>query len=180
MTSLIPVRPAKLVIAALSGAFFGAIGLGTALAWAAGAPGELLRGVAVFGELFIFFVGYKLWAGYAIALFMRGAGSRLLGAILAAVRGGEPGFRNAAKEALAELRDPATLATIMEKIRVRTSVFRKTGIGFGAATGLAVGILGASAGVFGSTAIFTGGGWCYGYVLSWLAREGYLPLPEGE
>lgn len=178
MTSLIPVRSAGPVVAALSGAFFGAIGLGTALAWAAGAPGELLSGVAVFGQLFIFLVGYKLWAGYAIALFMRGAGSRLLGAILAAVRGREPEFRNAAKEALVELRDPATLATIMDKIRARTSVFRKTGIGFGAATGLAVGIFGASAGVFGSTAIFTGGGWCYGYLLSWLAREGYLPLPE--
>jgi hypothetical protein len=109
---------------------------------------------------------------------MRGAGSRLLGAILAAVQGREREFRNAAKEALVELRNPATLATIVDKIRARTSVFRKTGIGFGAATGLAVGIFGASAGGFGNTAIFSGGGWCYGYLLSWLAREGYLPLPE--
>jgi hypothetical protein len=105
-------------------------------------------------------------------------GSRLMGAILAAVRGRAPEFRSAAKEALVELRNPATFATILDKIRARTSVFRKTGIGFGAATGLAVGTFGASAGVFGSTAIFTGGGWCYGYALSWLAREGYLPLPE--
>jgi hypothetical protein len=180
MASLFPARSPGLVITALSGSFLGAIGLGTVLAWAAGVPGEVLHGVAVFGQLLIFFVGYKLWAGYAIALFMGGVGSRLMGAILAAVRGRGPEFRSAAKEALVELRNPATLAPIMDKIRGRTSVFRKTGIGFGAATGLAVGILGASAGVFGSAAIFTGGGWCYGYLLSWLAREGYLPLPEGD
>jgi hypothetical protein len=70
------------------------------------------------------------------------------------------------------------LGAIVEKIRARTIVFRKVGIGVGAMTGLAVGMFGARAGVLGSVAVFAGGGWCYGYVLNWLAREGYLPLPE--
>jgi len=173
-----PVRSAAAVIAAVSGSFLGAIALGSVLAWAVGAPGELLSGVAVFGHLLILFVGYKLWAGYAIALFMGGMGSRLIGAITAAVRGRTPEFRTAAKAALAELRDPAVLGGIMERIRARTSVFRKVGVGFGVATGLAVGAFGARAGVLGSLVVFTGAGWCYGYALGWLAREGYLPLPE--
>jgi hypothetical protein len=178
MAPLIPARPAGAVIAALSGSFFGAIGLGSALAWAVGAPGELRSGVAVFGHLLILFVGYKLWAGYAIALFMGGVGRKLIGAITAALLKRERDFRAAAKTALAELQDPVALAAMMEKIRARTAVFRKAGIGFGAVTGLTVGILGARAGVLGSLAVFTGGGWCYGYVLGRLAREGYLPLPE--
>ena len=178
MTSFMPARPVGAVIAALSGSFFGAVGLGSALAWVVGASGELLTGVAVFGHLLIFVVGYKLWAGYAIALFMGGVGRKLIGAITAAVLRRDPDFRTSAKSALAELKDPVALGAIVEKIRARTTVFRKAGIGFGVLTGLAVGIVGARAGVFGSVAVFTGGGWCYGYVLSWLAREGYLPLPE--
>ena len=178
MTSFMPVRPVGAVIAALSGSFLGAIGLGSALAWVVGVPGELVSGVAIFGHLLILFVGYKLWAGYAIALFMGGIGRKLIGAVIAAVLRREPDFRTAAKGALAELQDPVALGTIVAKIRARTTVFRKAGIGFGAVTGLAVGVFGAHAGVFGSVAVFTGGGWCYGYVLSWLAREGYLPLPE--
>jgi hypothetical protein len=178
MTSFMPVRPVGAVIAALSGSFFGALGLGSALAWIVGAPGELLRGVAVFGHLLILFVGYKLWAGYAIALFMGGMGRKLIGAVLAALLRRESDFRTAAKGALAELQDPVALGAIVEKIRARTTVFRHAGIGFGAVTGLVVGGFGARAGVFGSVAVFTAGGWCYGYLLSRLAREGYLPLPE--
>jgi hypothetical protein len=173
-----PVRPAGAVIAALSGSFLGAVGLGSALAWAVGASGELVSGVAVFGHLLILFVGYKLWAGYAIALFMGGVGRKLIRAIIAAVWRREADFRSAAKGALAELQDPAVLGAIVEKIRARTIVFRKVGIGVGAMTGLAVGMFGARAGVLGSVAVFAGGGWCYGYVLNWLAREGSLPLPE--
>lgn len=179
MTSLTTRSPGA-VIAAVSGSFLGAIALGSALSWAVGAPGELLSGAAVFGHLLIFFVGYKLWAGYAIALLMGGVGSKLIGAITAAMRRRETDFRAAARDALAELRDPAALAGMLEKIRARTSVFRKAGIGFGAVTGLAVGMFGARAGVFGSVAVFVGAGWCYGYALGWLAREGYLPLPEGD
>jgi hypothetical protein len=178
MTSFMPARPVGAVIAAVSGSFFGAVGLGSALTWVVGARGELLSGIAVFGHLLIFLVGYKLWAGYAIALFMSGIGRKLISAVTAALLRREPDFRTAAKGALAELQDPVALGAIVEKVRARATVFRTAGIGFGAVTGLAVGMVGARAGVFGTVAVFTGGGWCYGYVLGWLAREGYLPLPE--
>lgn len=180
MPPSIPVRPIGLIVPAVFGAFVAAVLLGLGLARVVGLSGDLRSGIAVFGHLLIFFVGYKLWAGYAYALLIGGAGRRLLAALVAGLRRREPELRALMAGTLETLRDPADLAQVVAKIRARTAVFRTAGFAFGAVTGLALGLLRARAGVLVTFVVFTGAGWSYGYLLSWLAREGYLPLPEQE
>lgn len=165
--------------AALLGAFVAAIGLGFAMAAVLRPGSDLVVVLGVAGFVLALTTGYSIWTSYVIGMFTRGLfGGVVRGLFQFFLSKDKAGLDGAAASLREAVTDKARLQDMLAKIRAKTSVFRTAGLVSGVMTGLIVGLVGTRLGLIGALAAYGATGYFYGSALAWLAREGYLPLPE--
>ena len=144
--------------------FFGGMYLGLFLAGILAPESDWAAAVGFFVLPLSFMVGWKAWYAAATAAL----GKRLLKALFQVLRG--KGLQQAAQESLADLEGQAPPGT---------NTFVMVSFSASLIAGGLIGLSPDAAGLPQCLGVMVAAGLGYGLLLRWLARAGYLPLPDG-
>jgi hypothetical protein len=165
-------------IAALFGAFFSAVGLGWGLAYVVAPGSEVANGIGTLALIAVLVVGYKAWIAYLTTLVAKGLFGGFFRALIRFVFSREKKDADAAMTNLkSSLGDPERARDLVQKMRKKASVFRWLGVVFGFLAGGFVGLFNSQAGLITTLLLYAAAGFVFGTTLTWLGRDGYLPLP---
>ena len=144
--------------------FFGGMFVGMHLAETLAPESDWATAVGLFMLPLSLMIGWKAWYAAATAAL----GKRLFKALFQVLRG--KGLRQAAQESLADLEGKAPPGT---------NAFIVASFSVSLIAGALIGLSPDASSLAQCLGVMVAAGLGYGFLLRWLARAGYLPLPDG-